>query len=139
MAPTHFAERLMAEVACKRSQVVVGLDPRAGQLPPELVPAVAGPRELADAFVAFGQGVVHAVAEHAVAVKPQVAFYEALGCEGMRAYAQTIAIARRAGLIVIADVKRSDIASTAAAYAAGHLGAPPASRPRRTSSPTPSP
>ena len=124
MVPTHFAERLKAEAARKRSQVVVGLDPRAGQLPPELRPPGAGPRELAHAFVAFGQGVVEAVAPHAVAVKPQVAFYEALGCEGMRAYAQTIRAARQAGLLVIADVKRSDIATTAAAYAAGHLGAP---------------
>jgi orotidine-5'-phosphate decarboxylase len=118
MEPAHFADRLMAEVARKRSQVVVGIDPRAGQLPPEL----AG-MALAEAFVAFARGVIEAVAEHAAAVKPQVAFYEALGCEGMRAYAETIRVARAAGLLVIGDVKRSDIASTAAAYAAAHVGA----------------
>jgi len=118
MAPVHFADRLMAEVAGKKSQVVVGIDPRPEQLPPELAPG-----ETAEAFIAFACGVVEAVAEHAAAVKPQVAFYEALGCDGMRAYAETVRIAREAGLLVIGDVKRSDIASTAAAYAAAHLGA----------------
>ncbi len=118
MATAPFADRLMAEMISKRSQVVVGIDPRLEQLPPEL----AG-MPPADAFVAFAHGVVEAVAEHAAAVKPQVAFFEALGCEGMRAYAETVRIAREAGLLVIGDVKRSDIASTAAAYATAHLGA----------------
>ncbi|MFO7956829.1 MAG: orotidine-5'-phosphate decarboxylase [Candidatus Brocadiia bacterium] len=76
----------------------------------------------ADAVLAFNRAVVDAVAEHAVAVKPQVAFYERLGCDGMRAYAETIRYARDRDLLVIGDVKRNDIASTAAAYAAAHLG-----------------
>ncbi len=118
MATAHFADRLMAEMARKRSQVVVGIDPRPAQLPPELADGCRRRTR----FVAFARGVVEAVAEHAAAVKPQVAFFEALGCEGMRAYAETVRIAREAGLLVIGDVKRSDIASTAAAYATAHLG-----------------
>ncbi|MFO8008118.1 MAG: orotidine-5'-phosphate decarboxylase [Candidatus Brocadiia bacterium] len=127
MKERHFADRLMAEIERKRSQVVVGLDPRVDRLPAEVrEPAYRDHGETAsgaaEAMVAFNRAVVQAVAEHAVAVKPQVAFYERFGVEGMRAYAATVRAAREAGLIVIADVKRNDIASTAAAYAAAHLG-----------------
>jgi len=127
MAQEHFADRLMAEIQGKRSQVVVGLDPRPERLPPGLLDEArersgAPPRAVAEAFFAFNRAVIDAVAEHVVALKPQVAFYERFGVEGMRAYARTIEYARRQGLIVIGDVKRNDIGSTAAAYAAAHLG-----------------
>jgi orotidine-5'-phosphate decarboxylase len=56
-----------------------------------------------------------------VAVKPQLAFFEALGAEGMAAFADTCGYARRAGLLVIADGKRGDIGSTARAYATAYL------------------
>lgn len=126
MARRNFADVLMEAIRREKSQVVVGLDPRLDRLPAELKPAegVEGSGAAADAIVAFNRAVIEAVAGHAVAVKCQVAFYEQHGCEGMRAYAATLRCAREHGLIVIGDVKRSDIASTAAAYAAGHLGRP---------------
>ena len=52
-----------------------------------------------------------------VAVKPQVAFFEALGPDGIRALEDVCAYSRAAGLQVIADAKRGDIGSTARAYA----------------------
>ena len=107
VAVTHFGDRLVDAVTRKRSQLVVGLDPVAALLPP----AVGGDAE------AFCRGVVDAVAELAVAVKPQSAFFEVLGVEGVAAFRRICAYAREAGLLVIADVKRGDIASTAAAYA----------------------
>jgi len=55
------------------------------------------------------------------AVKPQFAFYEALGWRGWAALEQTCRWAREAGLLIIADAKRGDISSTAAAYAGGIL------------------
>ena len=64
----------------------------------------------------FCREIVDAVAEHAVAVKPQSAFFEARGWEGVRAFERVCAYARDAGLLVIADVKRGDIGSTAQAY-----------------------
>ena len=61
-----------------------------------------------------------------MAVKPQLAFFEALGADGMRALEEVCAYARQAGLLVIADGKRGDIGSTARAYAAAYLeGSPP--------------
>ena len=111
-----FADRLAAEVERKRSQLVVGLDPNVDLMPVELRGDVAR----------FCCGLIDAVAPHAVAVKPQLAFFEALGPSGMAAFDQVCTYARRAGLLVIADGKRGDIGSTARAYADAYLeGDPP--------------
>jgi orotidine-5'-phosphate decarboxylase len=111
VATLTFADRLAAEVERKRSQLVVGLDPQ-----PELVPV-----ELRSDLSRFCRGIVDAVAPYAVAVKPQLAFFEALGVEGMAAFAEVCTYAHRAGLLVIADGKRGDIGSTARAYSAAYL------------------
>jgi orotidine-5'-phosphate decarboxylase len=111
-----FADRLAEAVAGKRSQLVVGLDPRAELLPPEFR---AEPE--AEAVGRFCRGIVDAVAPYAVAVKPQSAFFEALGADGVRALEDVCAYARAAGLLVLADAKRGDIGSTARAYAAAFL------------------
>jgi orotidine-5'-phosphate decarboxylase len=110
VAVTHFADRLVDLVERKQSQLVVGLDPVVEQLPA----SVRGDT------LAFCEGIIDAVAEHAVAVKPQSAFFEAQGPEGVRALFDVCAYAREAGLLVIADVKRGDIGSTATAYAAAY-------------------
>jgi orotidine-5'-phosphate decarboxylase len=104
---TLFSDSLADAVAARRSQLVVGLDPVVARLPDEVDGDVG----------AFCRGIVDAVADHAVAVKPQSAFFEALGHEGVRIFEQVCAYARSAGLLVIADVKRGDIGSTARAYA----------------------
>jgi orotidine-5'-phosphate decarboxylase len=106
-----WADRLAAEVERKQSQLVVGLDPRPDLLPIELRGDVAR----------FCCGIVDAVAPHAVAVKPQLAFFEALGPAGMAAFDQVCLYAHRAGLLVIADGKRGDIGSTARAYSEAYL------------------
>ncbi len=110
-----FADRLAAEVERKRSQLVVGLDPRVDLMPVELRGDVAR----------FCCGIVDAVAPHAVAVKPQLAFFEALGAAGIAAFEEVCMYARRAGLLVIADGKRGDIGSTARAYAEAYLEGDP--------------
>ena len=117
-----FADRLAEAVERKRSQLVVGLDPRLELLPVELRGSAAGGRaSAADAVARFCRGIVDAVAPHAVAVKPQIAFFEALGADGVRAFEEVCAYARAAELLVIADGKRGDVGSTARAYAAAYL------------------
>jgi orotidine-5'-phosphate decarboxylase len=116
-ATALFGDRLAEAVERKHSQVCVGLDPRLELLPVELraepSPALAVER--------FCRGIVDAVGPYAVAVKPQLAFFEALGAEGYRSFEHVCAYARDAGLLVIADGKRGDIGSTARAYAAAYL------------------
>jgi orotidine-5'-phosphate decarboxylase len=102
----HFADRLAAAVERKGAPLCVGLDPD-----PALMPDGLG-------VVEFCRGIVDAVAGIAVAVKPQTAFFEALGAEGWAALAEVCGYAREAGLLVIADAKRGDVPSTARAYAA---------------------
>lgn len=129
-AVTSFADRLAGAVERKRSQLCVGLDPLLDLLPVELRgDAHLGREAAADAIARFCCGVIDAVAPAAVAVKPQLAFFEALGADGMRAFEEVCDYGRSAGLLVIADGKRGDIGPTARAYAAAYLepreGAPP--------------
>jgi orotidine-5'-phosphate decarboxylase len=117
-----FADRLADAVERKRSQLCVGLDPRVDLLPVELRgESVLGRAAAAAAVARFSTGIIDAVAPYVVAVKPQVAFFEALGADGWRALEDVCAYARKAGLLVIADAKRGDIGSTARAYAAAFV------------------
>ena len=102
----HFADRLATAVERKGAPLCVGLDPD-----PALIPEGVG-------IVDFCRGIVDAVAEVAVAVKPQTAFFEAQGADGWAALTDVCGYAREAGLLVIADAKRGDVPSTARAYAA---------------------
>jgi orotidine-5'-phosphate decarboxylase len=106
-----FGDRVAAAVDAKRSQIVVGLDPR-----PDLLPL-----EVRGDIQRFCCGIIDAVAPHVAAVKPQLAFFEALGVDGIAAFEDVCAYARSAGLLVIVDGKRGDIGSTARAYAAAYL------------------
>src|SRR4051794_7459535 len=112
-----FADRLAEAVRRKGSQLVVGLDPRLELLPVEL----QGDPSAAAAYARFCRGIVDAVAPAAVAVKPQSAFFQALGPDGAPAFAGVCEYAGTAGLLVIADARRGDIASPARAYGAAFL------------------
>jgi len=129
-AVTPFADRLAQMVARRRSQLVVGLDPQLDLLPVELrAAAQLGRADAADACARFCTGLIDAVAPYVVGVKPQIAFFELLGADGMRVFEQVCDYARAAGLLVVADAKRGDIGSTARAYATAFLepreGGPP--------------
>jgi len=114
-------------VESKRSHVVVGFDPALESLPPELV--ASRPREdyhcseewQAALYRDFLRPLAEALVSEAVAVKIQVAYFEALGGPGYKLYEELVAFCRELGYLVIADVKRGDIGSTAEAYATAHL------------------
>ncbi len=123
-----FIDRLIEKVRQKNSHVCVGLDPHLNLIPPFLFResrSITDSEEsaLAMAVTLFNQIIIDHIADIAVAVKPQMAFYELLGFQGMIALRDTISYAREKGLIVILDGKRNDIGSTAAAYAATYLTA----------------
>jgi orotidine-5'-phosphate decarboxylase len=122
VATTTFADRLAEAVAERRSQLVVGLDPRLDLLPLELRgDAHVGRPAAAEATTRFCCGIIDAVAPHCVAVKPQLAFFEVLGADGIAAFERVVGYARSAGLLVLVDGKRGDIGSTARAYADAYL------------------
>ena len=111
----NFADRLAQASRAKDSVVVLGIDPQ--------LDAVGAPG-IPDGYTLtrFCCEIVEACARSAIAVKPQLAFYEARGLEGMRAFCEVVKLARKLGLITIADAKRGDIGTTSAAYAEAFLG-----------------
>jgi len=125
-----FGDRVAEAVEQTGSTLCVGLDPRIELLPPDLIAGLRpGRAGRARAYERFCAGVIDAVAGEAVAVKPQVAFFEALGGYGITALERVCELAREAGLLVIVDAKRGDIGSTSAAYAEAWLHARDGERP----------
>jgi len=110
-----FVEKLVEAQRKKDSVAMLGVDP---QLDVRGAPGVPAGYTLAR----FCCEIVEACAPSVVAIKPQLAFFEARGLEGMRALVEVIKLARSLGLVTIADGKRGDIGSTSAAYAEAFLG-----------------
>ena len=123
-------DRLIEAIDTTQNPSVVGLDPTEALVPAQVVASFADEvresvenedelpaAQLAVAYFEFNRTIIDAVAGIVPAVKPQIAMYEALGPAGIDVYAMTCEYARERGLYVLADVKRGDIGSTAAAYA----------------------
>ena len=111
----HFADSLTERIR-KTSPVCVGLDPQLNKLPEGIPKDAKGVQE-------FCLGIIDAVAETASCVKPQMAFFEVLGWEGMKIFWEVCLHAKHRGLMVIADGKRNDIGNTCEAYADAYLSA----------------
>lgn len=114
----HFADRLLAACKAKGAAVCIGLDPVWERLPSAVTEAHGDPVAAIEAFCA---SVLQVVAEQVPCVKVQIACFERYGASGVAAYERVVAAAKALGLIVIGDVKRGDIGTSAAHYAAGHL------------------
>ena len=119
--------KLIKEIKKKGNPIVVGLDPKLDFVPEyikkeafsELGKTLEG---AAKAIYCFNKEIVDAVYDIVPAVKPQIAMYEQFGIPGLKAYKKTIDYCHEKGLVVIGDIKRGDIGSTSASYAAAHLG-----------------
>ncbi len=119
--------RLIDQIVKKDAPVVVGLDPMLSYIPEHILKAAFDafgetPAGAGEAVWQFNRQIVDAVCDLVPAVKPQIAMYEQFGIEGLTAYKRTVDYCHEKGLLVIGDVKRGDIGSTSAAYAAAHLG-----------------
>lgn len=106
------------DAVASRGPVCVGLDTDFSYLPADFVKSelTAG-----ENIVRFNKAILEATKAQAGCYKVQVAYYECLGMDGMRAYAETLRMVREAGIPVIADIKRGDIAKTAEMYAKAHF------------------
>ena len=133
-----FVDKLIESIKVKKTPVVVGLDPRI-EIIPDFVKKEAfkrrgnGVEGTAEALYLFNKGIIDAVYDLIPAVKIQVAFYEAYGIEGFKAFFKTAEYAKSAGLIVIADVKRGDIQEVAKMYSNCLLYTSPSPRDRQKS------
>ena len=120
-------DHLQQLIKAKKNPTVAGLDPKPEYVPPHLLKASLDRygetlEGAADAIYQFNVGLIDALCDIVPAVKPQSAFYERLGWQGMLALEKTIRYAKSKGLFVIADAKRGDIGSTAQAYSEAWLG-----------------
>lgn len=106
------------EAVAARGPVCVGLDTDLSYLPEGF--AKAG-ETAGESILRFNQALIDATKSVAGCYKVQIAYYEALGLDGLRAYAETLRAVRAAGVPVIADIKRGDIAKTAEMYAKAHF------------------
>jgi len=117
ISPEPASDRLFDAVA-SRGPVCVGLDTAVEYLPPRVLAARSEP---AAALLAYNLALVEATADFAACFKVQIAYYEELGPAGLEVYAKTLQFIRSRGCIAVADIKRGDIADTAARYAKAHL------------------
>lgn len=124
----NFADRLIEAIKKKGNPICVGLDPRLDKIPDSIKRKALNQKDKSpttmavDAILEFNKGIIDAVADIVPVVKPQIAFYEIYGHNGIWCYEQTLKYAQDKGLITIADAKRNDIGSTAEAYAQAYLG-----------------
>jgi len=119
--------RLIANIKKTNAPIVVGLDPMMKFVPEYIKKAnfqeygetLTG---AAEAVWQYNKGIIDAVCDLIPAVKPQIAMYEQFGIPGLAVFKRTVDYCKEKGLVVIGDIKRGDIGSTAEAYATGHLG-----------------
>ncbi len=127
-----FIDHLIEQIHTKKTPCIVGLDPALERMPQSWLQSQGINQqstlaEGAEAIYQYNLMVLDAIADLVPAVKPQSAYYELFGSAGIIALEKTIKAARDRGLLVVLDVKRGDIASTAIAYATSYL----ASKPKR--------
>ena len=118
---------LQDKIRKMKNPTVAGLDARIEYVPEHIRKAAfaeygVGRKGAAEAIYQFNVELIDALCDIVPAVKPQSAYYENLGWQGMEMLERTIQYAKSKGLYVIADIKRGDIGSTSEAYAVGHLG-----------------
>ena len=117
---------LQEKIRAMKNPTVAGLDARIEYVPEYIRQAAyeqygVGLKGACEAIYQFNVGLMDALCDIVPAVKPQAAYYENLGWQGMEMLECTIRYAKSKGLFVIADIKRGDIGSTATAYAEGWL------------------
>ena len=112
--------QLLQELSQKNGPLCVGLDTDPSYIPENILKQYESP---AAAVLAYNKAIIERVAndKSACCFKVQIAYYEAMGLEGMKVYAETLKAVRASGLMAISDIKRGDIGATSDAYAKAHF------------------
>ena len=119
-------DQLIDKIKQMDNPTVMGLDPRYDMLPTCITKKYENTiKGACEAILEFNQALIDATYDIIPAIKPQIAFYEMFGTDGINVFKQTCDYARKKGMIVIADIKRGDIGSTASGYSNAYLGRTP--------------
>ncbi|MBO4534100.1 MAG: orotidine-5'-phosphate decarboxylase [Treponema sp.] len=110
----------LQELAAKNGPLCVGLDTDPSYIPENIVKQY---ENAPAAVLEYNKQIINRVAadKTACCFKVQIAYYEAMGLEGLKVYSQTLKLVRDSGLIAISDIKRGDIGATSQAYARAHF------------------
>jgi len=114
-------DRLIDKIKSTKNPSVVGIDTAFLYLPEEMTKGVTSNREAANYVFEFNRQIIDSIYDIVPAVKVQVAYYEALGVDGMAAFRDTLSYSKSKGLLTISDVKRNDIGATSAQYSKAYL------------------
>ena len=116
-------DKLINRIKETNNPTVIGLDPRYDMLP-NCIKEKYGTdiKSVCEAVWEYNKTILDNINDIIPAVKPQAAFYEALGVDGMELLRKTCSYAKEKGMVVILDAKRGDIGSTSAAYSNAYLG-----------------
>lgn len=115
-------DRLIEKIKQTKNPSVVGLDTCVDYLPDDMKNQIKSLDDVCEALTEFNKNVVDSICDIVPAVKVQVAYYEMYGVQGMQAFQNTLKYAKSKGMFTMADIKRNDIGSTAAAYSKAYLG-----------------
>ena len=119
-------DKLISKIKETNNPTVMGLDPRYEMIPESIrVKYEKNIEGACKAILEFNKGLIDSVEGIIPAVKPQIAFYEMFGLDGIKVFNETCKYAKEKGMIVIADAKRGDIGSTAEGYSNAFLGQTP--------------
>lgn len=114
---------LIEKIKEKQSPIVMGIDPRYDFIPNYIKNKYDNSADgFAKASVEFAKGLIDNTYDIVPAIKPQLAYFEAMGPKGLVAYQEIIEHAKSKGLIIISDAKRGDIGTTSKAYSNAFLG-----------------
>ena len=115
-------DRLIEKIIDLQNPTCVGLDTSFAYLPEEMQAGVTSFEKVAERIYDFNKKLIDTLYDIIPSVKVQIAYYEAYGPAGLKAYEETLKYAKEKDLVVIADAKRNDIGSTASCYAKAFLG-----------------
>ncbi|MBR1739359.1 MAG: orotidine-5'-phosphate decarboxylase [Ruminococcus sp.] len=120
-------DRLIENIVRTQNPSVVGLDPKLDYIPGYIKEKKFKKygrtlKAAAKAILEFNKGIIDEIHDICPAIKPQAAYYEMYGYEGVKTLYKTIQYAKEKGMFVMTDGKRNDIGATMEAYAAAHLG-----------------
>lgn len=119
-------DKLIEKIKETNNPTVMGLDPRYDMIPEVVRKKYSNDLEgISKAILEYNKELIDNTYDIIPAIKPQLAFYEMFGIEGMKAFKETCKYAKEKGMIVIADAKRGDIGSTAKGYSNAYLGQTP--------------
>ena len=119
-------DKLIEKIKETNNPTVMGLDPRYDMIPEVVRKKYTNDLEgISRAILEYNKELIDNTYDIIPAIKPQLAFYEMFGIEGMKSFKETCKYAKEKGMIVIADAKRGDIGSTAKGYSNAYLGQTP--------------